>query len=186
MPHPNQTPILIGVGANLPTAGFKSPRETCGAALHQLQQRGDVAITGCSNWYESAPVPVSDQPWFVNAVASITTGLTPGMLMTKLLDIETEFGRQRSVKNAPRILDLDLLAYHDLILTGDPIVPHPRMHERAFVVLPICDLDPNWTHPESSVTAQDLCSQLKLTQDIRPLPPADGYLGTEWHLPDSP
>lgn len=100
--------------------------------------------------------------------------------MVRLLEIETEFGRQRSVKNAPRILDLDLLVYGNLVLCGDPVVPHPRMHARAFTVLPICDLAPDWVHPVSGVGIADLRARLPADQDIRSMDQAKGFLGTEW------
>lgn len=159
--------ILIGVGANLPSdAG--SPLETCEAALKHLGRLG-VTVTARSPWYETAPVPVSDQPWYVNAVAVAQTSLTPAGVLAALHLTEAAFGRVRSAVNAARSLDLDLLAYGDVVRTeGAPLLPHPRMHERAFVLFPLRDLAPGWRHPTLGETAQDLAARLP-PQGIRPL-----------------
>ena len=96
-------------------------------------------------------------------------------------------GRQRGARNAARIIDLDLLAYGEMITdtgndTGknEPDIPHPRMHERAFVVLPLHDLLPNWRHPASGQSVNEMASALPPDQSIRPMPDADGKFGTEW------
>lgn len=180
-----EAPVIVGVGANLPTDAFGPPRATCGAALHALAEGGDVVIRARAGWYETAPVPVSDQPWFVNGAVSVETGLPPRALMDRLLAVEAEFGRHRSERNAPRILDLDLLAYGDMVLDGDPpadnlVVPHPRLHERAFALLPIRDLAPGWRHPVLGRTVEDLIAGLPADQEIRRMSDAAGYLGTEW------
>lgn len=177
-------PIIIGVGGNLPTAEFGPPRATCGAALHVLSQEPGITISGRAGWYETAPVPVSDQPWFVNGAVAVATELTPADLMRRLLDIETRFGRQRGERNAARILDLDLLTLGDQVLTGDPEVPHPRLHSRAFALLPIRDIAPGWRHPVLGRTVAELCAALPPDQEIRPLADAGGYLGTEWQAPE--
>src|SRR5262245_47709766 len=101
--------ILIGVGANLPSdAG--SPLDTCKAALRHLGRLG-VIVTGQSPWYGTAPIPVSDQPWFVNGVASAETALSPAGVLAALHLTEAAFGRMRTAPNAARTLDLDLLDY---------------------------------------------------------------------------
>lgn len=178
------TPLIIGVGGNLPTAEFGPPRATCGAALHLLSQQPGIEITGRAGWYETAPVPVSDQPWFVNGAVAVSTNHTPESLMALLLDIEARFGRARGERNAARILDLDLLTIGDRVLTGDPEVPHPRLHSRAFALLPIRDIDPEWRHPVLGRTVREMCAALPPDQEIRPLADADGYLGTEWRAPE--
>ena len=177
-------PIVIGVGGNLPTAEFGPPRATCGAALHVLSQQPGVDITAHAGWYETAPVPVSDQPWFVNGAVALATDLAPDALMALLLDIETRFGRRRSERNAARILDLDMLTFGDRVLTGDLEVPHPRLHSRAFALLPIRDVAPGWRHLVLDRTIEALCADLPADQEIRPLADADGYLGTEWQAPE--
>ncbi|MGE3477476.1 MAG: 2-amino-4-hydroxy-6-hydroxymethyldihydropteridine diphosphokinase [Rhodospirillaceae bacterium] len=151
--------ILIGVGANLPSAAG-SPRQTCEAALVHLGRLG-VVIAARSPWYETAPVPVSDQPWFVNAVARVETRLSPAGLLAALHLTEAAFGRLRTVTNAARTLDLDLLAYRDEVRTGGaPLLPHPRLHERAFVLFPLRDLAPAWRHPILGETAENLAARL--------------------------
>lgn len=158
--------ILIGVGANLPgPAG--SPRETCAAALAYLGALG-APVVACSPWYETAPIPASDQPWFVNAVARVSTCLSPEGLLAALHRAEAAFGRSRSVLNAARTVDLDLLAYHDVVRTGGaPLLPHPRLHERAFVLYPLRDLLPGWRHPLSGQRAVELAADLPPGQEIR-------------------
>ena len=174
------SPIVIGVGGNLPTAEYGPPRATCGAALQHLSQRPDLQIAARSSWYETAPVPISDQPWYVNGAIAVKTTMTPHDLMALLLETETRFGRRRSEPNAARVLDLDLLACGDQVLTGDLEVPHPRLHLRAFAVLPIRDVAPDWRHPVLGRSISDLAADLPHDQDIRTMPDADGYLGTEW------
>ncbi|MCC6912350.1 MAG: 2-amino-4-hydroxy-6-hydroxymethyldihydropteridine diphosphokinase [Rhodospirillaceae bacterium] len=160
--------ILIGVGANLPSAAG-SPRQTCEAALAHLGRLG-VVIAARSPWYETAPVPVSDQPWFVNGVARVETRLSPAGLLAALHLTEAAFGRLRTVTNGARTLDLDLLAYRDETRTsGAPLLPHPRLHERAFVLFPLRDLAPAWRHPVLGETAENLAARLP-EQGIRRAP----------------
>ena len=104
--------ILVALGANLPSTRFGSPRQTCEAAIAEIGRRS-IVVADRSRWYHSAPVPPSDQPPYVNGVVRLETTLAPLALMTTLLAIEREFGRVRGRLNAPRILDLDLLAYGD-------------------------------------------------------------------------
>ena len=133
-----------------------------------------------SAWYETAPVPISGQPWYVNGAVAVKTAMAPHDLMALLLETETRFGRRRSERNAARVLDLDLLTFGDRVLTGDLEVPHPRLHLRAFAVLPIRDVAPEWRHPVLDRSITDLAADLPDDQDIRTMPDADGYLGTEW------
>jgi 2-amino-4-hydroxy-6-hydroxymethyldihydropteridine diphosphokinase len=161
--------ILIGVGSNLPSPQFGSPLETCRAALDELAREG-VTIRRRSRWYQSAPVPPSGQPWFVNAVAEVETDLSPEALLEALHRVEARFGRERRERNEARILDLDLLAYNDLVLGAPgPVLPHPRMGERAFVLLPLAELAPEWRHPATGARISDLVSALPPDQVARPL-----------------
>jgi 2-amino-4-hydroxy-6-hydroxymethyldihydropteridine diphosphokinase len=151
--------ILIGVGANLPSAAG-SPKQTCEAALVHLGRLG-VDIVERSPWYETAPIPASDQAWFVNGVARVAAALSPEGLLAALHATEAAFGRSRSIANAARTLDLDLLAYGDLVRTDHaPLLPHPRLQERAFVLFPLRDLAPNWRHPVLGETAENLAARL--------------------------
>lgn len=162
--------ILIGVGSNLPSERYGSPLETCRAALAAVEAAG-IAIRRRSRWYESAPVPPSGQPWFVNAVAEVETSLTPEALLAALHAIEERFGRVRRERNEARILDLDLLAYDDLVRGGrsGPVLPHPRMQQRAFVLLPLAELAPNWRHPVTGARIADLIAELPADQLARPV-----------------
>lgn len=139
--------IFIALGANLPLANGQSPEMTLEAAKAALEARGVKIIKSSRTWL-TAPVPVSDQPWYRNAVIEVETHLPALDLLSALHEIEMEFGRIRSVQNAARILDLDLLAYHDqAIVTAHVAIPHPRMHERGFVLHPLYEISPQWIHP---------------------------------------
>ena len=151
-----QTMILIGLGANLPSEKFGAPMKTLEAALEELESRG-VRVVKRSRWYSSAALPISDQPRYLNAVVSVETRLSPNALLELLHIIERDFGRHRTVANAAREIDLDLLAYGDVIRSKIlPILPHPRLADRAFVLRPICDIDPDWRHPLSGQSAVQL------------------------------
>ena len=164
------TMILIGTGGNLDSPTFGPPRATLTAALAALEREG-VSILERSSWYRSEPVPRSSQPWFVNAVVSAATGLGARELLAMLQEIETRFGRVRGKRNAARILDLDLLAYHDLIMqTPTLILPHPRLHERRFVLVPLAEIAADWRHPVLGLTARDLLRRLSTEQQLDRLP----------------
>lgn len=161
--------IFVGIGANLPSS-FGSPRVTCERAVEMLIEAG-IEVFARSRWYESAPVPRSDQPWYVNGVAALKTDKTPPDLLALLHQIEAKFGRVRRERNEARVLDLDLLAYHDVVNPGPeaPILPHPRLRDRAFVLLPLAELAANWRHPETGEAISDLIAGLDPGQDTRPL-----------------
>ena len=164
----NSAMILIGVGSNL-SSPAGSPRATCEAALLRLEMSG-MEISARSRWYGSEPIPVSDQPWFVNGVVGVKTGLSPEDLLALLHRIEGEFGRVRTAANGARTLDLDLLAYGDLQQTEAPILPHPRLQERAFVLYPLMDVAPGWRHPVLNLTLSAMVVALPPGQRILPLP----------------
>lgn len=162
--------IIIGLGGNL-SSRFGSSGHTLRHALKRLEEKG-VTVLSCSPFYGSHPVPVSDQPDFVNAVALIETELSPGGLLTLMLSIEQEIGRIRGEANAARMIDLDLLAYGDICLQGQDteapglVLPHPRLHVRAFVLAPLCDIAPEWMHPGLRRSARQLYAALPETQGI--------------------
>jgi 2-amino-4-hydroxy-6-hydroxymethyldihydropteridine diphosphokinase len=129
---------FIALGSNL---GDPESKVRLGfAALAELPQ---VQLVAASSLYRSAPVGHTDQPDFVNAVAQLSTGLAPQALLAALLAVEQRFGRERTFRNAPRTLDLDLLLY-DAQTIAEPglVLPHPRMHERAFVLAPLVEIAP--------------------------------------------
>tara|TARA_B100000900_G_C20311888_1_gene606528 strand:+ start:95 stop:592 length:498 start_codon:yes stop_codon:yes gene_type:complete len=159
--------LYIGIGANLTPAGYKTPREGCEAALASLQVEG-ICLKQISNWYETAPVPVSDQPWYLNAVALATTSVDPSMALAALHRIESCFGRVRKEQNEARVLDMDLLDFDGECKQNSSLtLPHPRMHERAFVLLPLRELCPEWTHPISGISIDNLVERLPPGQKIR-------------------
>jgi 2-amino-4-hydroxy-6-hydroxymethyldihydropteridine diphosphokinase len=164
--------ILIAIGSNL-SSHAGPPHATCRAALAALDAR-DVKVRKISRWYESAPVPAADQPNFVNAVAAVTTHQTPRELLQTLHAVEDAFGRERGVANAPRTLDLDLLDHDGQVRAGAALVlPHPRLHLRAFVLLPLRDVAADWRHPGLDKTVSELILALgpgAETQGIWPIP----------------
>ena len=163
----NKTSILIGIGANLAPDGYATLREGCEAAIAGLCELG-IDVLAVSPWYETAPVPVSDQPWFNNAVIAATTAMTAPDALVALHSIEASFGRVRTVRNAARVLDLDLLDYGGQTYDDDNItIPHPRLHERAFVLLPMRDVAPGYTHPVSGRGIDGLIAALPDDQQIR-------------------
>jgi 2-amino-4-hydroxy-6-hydroxymethyldihydropteridine diphosphokinase len=161
--------ILIALGANLPAADGTPPLETCRRAVEALKEVPELRVERVSRWYETAPVPPSDQPPFINGVVRAEGTLAPEPLLAALHRIESRFGRVRSVPNAPRPLDLDLIDWHGMIRTAaPPFLPHPRCHERAFVLAPLHDVAPDWRHPRLGRSAAELLAALS-AQDIRPL-----------------
>jgi 2-amino-4-hydroxy-6-hydroxymethyldihydropteridine diphosphokinase len=158
--------VFIGLGANLPHERFGSPRRTLEAALAELGRRG-VRTVRVSPWYRTAPIPASDQPWYVNAVAEVASDLPADALLAELHAVEAAFGRARTVRNAARPIDLDLLDFHGEIAAGGPgraTLPHPRMTDRAFVLLPLADLAPEWRHPVSGLSVRTLIEALPADQ----------------------
>ena len=155
--------ILIALGANLPSH-VGSPRETCEAALAALEAAG-VRVEARSRWYASPPDPPSDQPWYVNGVVAVATDLAPGPLLDRLHQIERDFGRPSratSERNAARPLDLDLIDFDGRVEDGrnGPVLPHPRMRGRVFVLLPLREVAPDWRHPETGEGVEGLIAAL--------------------------
>lgn len=161
--------IFIGLGANLDSRDYGPPTATLTAALASLGTN-NCKVLRRSSWYRSAPVPASSQPWFINGVAELQSDLAPDALLAYLHTVEDRFGRIRSTPNAPRAIDLDLLVYDEQVLLTDPgpIVPHPRMGERAFVLLPLRELAPDWVDPRSGRTVGALIDDLPAGQACWP------------------
>jgi 2-amino-4-hydroxy-6-hydroxymethyldihydropteridine diphosphokinase len=141
---------FIGLGSNL-----EDPRSQLQQAFADLGQLPGTSLLARSSLYCSAPVGYADQPDFVNAVAKIATALTPQALLQTLLQIEHRHGRERTFRNAPRTLDMDLLLYDDLRLHEHGLtIPHPQMHLRAFVLQPLLEIAPDCVIPAVGSAAQ--------------------------------
>lgn len=148
--------VFVGLGANLGDA-----RATVRWALQALRGLPATRLVAASSLYRSAPVQAQG-PDFINAVAELRTTLEPQALLAALQSLEREQGRERPYRNAPRTLDLDLLLHGDRVLQGAPLtVPHPRLHERAFVLLPLLELAPALVHPQLG----PLQAHVQATQD---------------------
>lgn len=161
--------ILIALGANLDgPAG--PPRAQLEAALVALVRRG-VVVRRRSRFFRAPAWPDPSDPPFVNAVAELGTTLPPEALMALLHEIEDELGRRRSRPNAPRSIDLDLIDYDGVVRASGagPILPHPRLAERGFVLLPLADIAPDWQHPASGEGLQALIAALPLGTAAEPL-----------------
>ncbi|HXZ01319.1 MAG TPA: 2-amino-4-hydroxy-6-hydroxymethyldihydropteridine diphosphokinase [Stellaceae bacterium] len=154
--------ILLGLGANLPSIAGP-PLATLAAALAVLAEAG-VTVERRSPWYRTAPVPAGDQPWYVNGVAVAATPLAPAELLALLHRVEARFGRIRRTLNEARPLDLDILDYHGLVREAAPVLPHPRLHLRGFVLLPLRDVAPDWRHPVSGEGVTELIGRLPREQ----------------------
>ena len=153
--------ILIAFGANLPGPDGSPPSHTCRHAVTAIAAIPGLTLEAVSSLYISEPVPVSDQPSYINGVLRAGGDVAPAALLAHLLEIESLFGRRRTGLNAARSLDLDIIAMGDLIRAApDPILPHPRAHERAFVLCPLADVAPDWRHPILGLTAADMLAAL--------------------------
>ena len=151
----------IGLGANL-----GDRLATLNRAVERLAMLG--VVESVSPVYETDPVGFADQPAFLNAVLCLSTDRAPEKLMSNLLEVEQELGRVRTFPNAPRSIDLDLLLYDDAVIDqADLTVPHPRLHERAFVLVPLNDIAPDLLHPQLSVPVSSLLQRLGPITDVR-------------------
>ena len=143
---------FIGLGSNL-----EQPRSQLQRAFADLDQLPGTRLIAQSSLYRSAPVGYLDQPDFMNAVAKIETALTPQALLQALLQIEHLHGRERTFRNAPRTLDMDVLLYDDVQLHEQGLtIPHPQMHLRAFVLQPLLEIEPDCDIPAVGSAQQAL------------------------------
>ncbi len=157
--------ILIGMGANLDGVDG-TPEECLRATVLRLEARG-ITVEKMSGIWKTAPVPISDQPWYRNAVCSVESELEPHALLAVLASIEDDVGRVRRGRNEARVIDLDLLAYNDRLIEGKDLhIPHPRMSDRAFVLYPLQEVVPDWVHPISGVSVSELIKNLPKDQEI--------------------
>ncbi len=165
-------PIYIGLGANLESS-FGPPKLTLKKAVEMLPDIGAEPVR-LSSWYRTAPVPASSQPDYVNGVVHVKTSLDPLSLLEALLNIEAHFGRKREQKWEPRVIDLDLLDFEGKVATlrrneTKLVLPHVRMHERAFVLAPLLELDPTWVHPRLRKAGKVLLSEAQDRRHVQRL-----------------
>ncbi|MFN4141273.1 2-amino-4-hydroxy-6-hydroxymethyldihydropteridine diphosphokinase [Aestuariivirga sp.] len=152
--------ILIALGSNR-DGPWGSPRETVAEALRRLGT-GGLKVRRRSRLLVSAPYGVTGQPPFVNAVAEIETAASPEALLHRLHLIERMAGRRRTLRWGPRTLDLDLIDYHGLVRLppARPVLPHPGIEDRIFVLAPIAEIAPRWRHPVTHLTAAAMLRRL--------------------------
>ncbi len=157
--------ILVAIGANLPGPQGCSPLETCRRAAAALDGVLGLRRAALSRWYATDPMPPSGQPPYINGVARLEGAaggaVDPAALLAALQAIEQAHGRVRGAPNAARTLDLDIIAMDGLVrMAPDPVLPHPRMHQRAFVLAPLLDVAPDWVHPLLGQAARALLDAL--------------------------
>ena len=152
--------IYLGIGSNL---GNK--RNNIDKAKFKLIQN-NIKIVESSSFYESLSWPNPKHPKFLNIVLKIVTNLSPLQLLNKCKEIEISLGRKKGSKNSPRQCDIDILDYNNRNITGDIILPHPKMHNRNFVLFPLYELNKAWRHPKSKNNIKTLISSLS-DKDIR-------------------
>ncbi len=154
---------FIALGSNL-----NSPASQVISAFQSIEQLPKTRLIKKSSLYKSEPVGYSNQPDFINAVVEIATELSAETLLKNLLKIEVEFGRERPFANAPRILDLDLLLFDDLILHTETLtLPHPRLHLRGFVLLPLAEIAPELSIPQHGNVVK--LAELHKSKDVQKL-----------------
>jgi 2-amino-4-hydroxy-6-hydroxymethyldihydropteridine diphosphokinase len=160
---------IIAFGSNLAGA-FATSRQLLQAAVAELPGAG-FEVLRMSRWWRSRAWPDPGLPDYLNAVAVVETALGPRAALTALLDLEARFGRRRDAPNAPRTLDLDLIALGGAVIDEPGLVlPHPRAHERRFVVGPLTEIAPAWVHPALGRTAAELLATAYVGTDAAPEP----------------
>ena len=151
-----QPMIWIGLGSNQGDS-----IRICLEAIEALRSHPEIRVLGVSSLYRTSPVGMVEQDPFINGVVQAETSLSPESLLDFLQKLEKDFGRTREIHWGPRTLDLDILAYGSEIITSSLLtIPHPLLHERMFVLVPLAEISANWIHPKLKATARDLLDQL--------------------------
>jgi len=164
---PREVEIVVALGSDLPGA-FSSVEALLERALDRLD--GVLPLQARSSLWASAAWPDPTQPPYLNAVALARTALDPQATMAALLRLERSFGRVRDEPNAPRTLDLDLIDHGGVVFDSPGLrLPHPRAHERLFVMGPLAEVAPGWRHPVLGLAAAELAARATVGRDARPL-----------------
>lgn len=159
--------MVVALGCNLPGA-YTSREALLEAAVAALAGEG-LAVVARSGWWTSAAWPDPSGPAYLNGVALVETGLSPAEALAALHRVEAAFGRARSERNAARTLDLDLIAHGRTVMDGNLVLPHPRAHERLFVMGPLAQIAPDWIHPVLGKSAARLAAGADVGGDARPV-----------------
>lgn len=153
-------PILLGLGANL--GDRAAALRAAAAGLRRF-----LNVTAVSPVYETAPMYVTDQDPFLNSVLAAETDLAPEVLLVAVKELERRLGRTPSLRYGPRRIDIDILFYGDRVMDRPDLeIPHPRLAERAFVLVPAADIAPGWRHPESGLSVAEMLAALGSRDDV--------------------
>jgi 2-amino-4-hydroxy-6-hydroxymethyldihydropteridine diphosphokinase len=167
--HSFSDAVVIAMGSNL-TGDYHSSRDLLEAAVARFADSG-LGVMHRSRWWRSAAWPDRSAPEYLNGVVFVETARSPSSVLSTLQALEDAFGRRRTTPNAPRALDLDLIAYGRQVLEGPTLtVPHPRAAERLFVMGPLAEIAPTWIHPVTGRTAADLAGSARIAADAAPDP----------------
>ena len=152
--------IIIGIGGNIKSVEGAHPIQVAMKAISYFKDYS-INVTSQSSWYETEPIPKSDQPNFFNCIVLANTNLNELDVLKSLHEIEHKLGRKRRMLNEARIIDLDLIDYSNKILTSKLIViPHPRAHQRRFVMEPLAEVDKTWVHPILKININKILKNL--------------------------
>jgi 2-amino-4-hydroxy-6-hydroxymethyldihydropteridine diphosphokinase len=157
--------VYIGIGSNQ-----GDPVENCRRAIGGIVLDGRNRLVRCSSFYRTEPMGRKDQDWFVNGVVLVETSLGPRQMLEFLLSLEKKMGRVRRERWGPRVIDLDILFYGEEVIDEENLqVPHPRLHERRFVLIPLKEIAPDLNHPRLGKTISQILSASEREEKVFPL-----------------
>ena len=156
----------IGIGSNI-----GNRLSHCRQAIGEIRQFPGSAVTAVSSFYDTEPLEMPDQDWFMNAVIALNTGFSPLELLDRCQTIEESLGRKRLIRYGPRTIDLDLLFYGQRVMKTDRLIlPHPKLHQRRFVLTPLAEIAPDLLHPIIKKSMAELLNQVPDHHSVRRLP----------------